>query len=217
MSINGGIGAREIHYMHALQCLHDPRRPTGRTQPGRDLSRTTRAHHLSRPLLTQPAPARAPIQSAFSIGPNDAPRTPTRSARVPHTSSRTPRMLPTPAHVCAPPPPPNACHLVAVKAETRVSLAARKRRNGLKRWRVRRFGAAAHLLSRHRDCQKTPPRGRRKGGRHLSTNRSMAASTQLLTMDANCSSLWIVQIHPPQHVACPKVILRWRPAGLGDG
>ena len=162
--------------MHALQCLHDPRRPTGRTQPGRDPPRTTRAHHLSLPLLTGPAEPQYPFTAHSRTRPTEAPRTPAPSARVPHTFPRCPRMLPMPTYACAPPPPPNACHQVPVKAETRVSLAGGKGRNGLTRRRVRRFGAAAHLLSRPRGAQKAPRGLRRKEDRHRSTDRSMAAS-----------------------------------------
>ena len=117
--------------MHALQCLRDPRRPTGRDQPGRDPPRTTRAHKLSLPLLTHPARPAVLFTAHSRIGPDEAARTPACSACGPSMLPHAPHISPVHAHAVAPSPRRYWCQTVPVKVHTSVSWQAAEARIGL--------------------------------------------------------------------------------------
>ena len=174
--MNGTVDARGKHYMHAPQCLRDPRRPTGRTQPARDPPRTTRAHHLSRPLLTRPARPWRLFTAHSLIGADEAARPPACSARVPIMLPHAPHIPPIHAHALGPSPRRSRCQTVPVKVQRSVSWQAAEARKG--------------LSSRHRGgCTPSRPlsgypyaphmstlMGRSKEDRQRPTDRSMAAS-----------------------------------------
>ena len=164
--------------MHALQCLRDPRRPTGRTQPGRDPPRTTRAHQHSRPLLTRPSTASVLFTAHSRIGPDEAARTPACSARMRSMLPHAPRNPPIHAHTLAPSPRRSCCQTVPVKVQTSVSWQAAEARIGLSS-RHRGGGTPSEPLSGYSYApHMSTPMGRSKEGRQRPTDRPMAASQQ---------------------------------------
>ena len=176
--MNGTLDAREKHYMHALQCLCDPRPPTGRTRTGRDPPRTSTGRTTIRGRMGAASTDTQRFHSAFSNRPNEAARPAARSARVPHMLPHAPHMLPIHARASAPSPRRFRCQTVPVNVQTSVRREQTQARKGWKRHYICGLGAAAHLLSRPWGAQKAPRQGQTQPGRHRSTDRSMAASQQ---------------------------------------